>query len=194
MKVNVLLFSNFETLDAFGPVEILGHLPGCQLEYYSVQGGLVESKDGVKVMTEPLMSANMNQILLLPGGPGTRKLVNDLNFIEKLTVTAQSSSFCLSICTGSALLAQTGLLDGLKATSNKKAFDWVQSVNPKVEWERQARWAVSEKYYTSSGISAGMDMTLGFIQDQVGQEEAHKIADTIEYSWNNDPQKDIFAV
>ena len=145
-------------------------------------------------MTEPLMLADRNQILLLPGGPGARKLVNDLNFIEKLIVTAQSSSFCLTICTGSALLAQTGLLDGLKAISNKKAFDWVQSVNPKVKWVRQARWVVSEKYYTSSGISAGMDMPLGFIQDQVGQEEARKIADTIEYSWNNDPQKDIFAV
>lgn len=193
MKVNVLLFQDFETLDVFGPVEILGHLPNSQLHYYSLKGDIIESKDGVKVMTEPLESADFNQILLLPGGPGARRLVNDDDFIQQLKAIALACSFCLTVCTGSALLAKTGLMDGLRATSNKKAFEWVQSVNHKVDWVVHARWVVSGKYYISSGVSAGMDMTLGFIQDNIGQETATKIANTIEYVWNSDPDNDPFA-
>lgn len=85
------------------------------------------------------------------------------------------------MCTGSALLAKTGLLDNRKATSNKNALEWVRSVNENVHWLGQARWVVDEKYYTSSGISAGIDMALGFIADSFGDKRAREIANSIEY-------------
>jgi transcriptional regulator GlxA family with amidase domain len=110
-----------------------------------------------------------------------------------LNEAAEQSCYCLSICTGSALLAKAGLLDGKKATSNKKAFNWVTSINSNVNWINNARWVVDGKYYTSSGVSAGMDMALGFIKDCFGEQDAVEIANQIEYIWNSDCSKDIFS-
>lgn len=76
---------------------------------------------------------------------------------------AEESHFCLSICTGSALLAKCGVLNNIKATSNKKALEWVKQTNENVIWIDKARWVVDGKFYTSSGVSAGMDMALGFV-------------------------------
>jgi len=85
------------------------------------------------------------------------------------------------------------LLDGKNATSNKKAFEWVKSINSNVNWIKKARWVVDGKYYTSSGVSAGMDMTLGFIRDCFDEQTAIEIANHIEYIWNSDCSKDLFA-
>ena len=106
---------------------------------------------------------------------------------------ASCAKYCLAICTGSALLAKTGLLDGRKATSNKRAFDWVKSVNTKVNWIQKARWIVDGKFYTSAGVAAGMDMTLGFVADIVGRSTADETARAMEYVWNSDKCNDSFA-
>lgn len=193
MDINVLLFSDFETLDVFGPVEILGRLEGYNLRYFSVDGGIAISKQGTKVITEKLEDADFSGILLVPGGQGTRPLVNDNAFIEKLKEIAVKSTYCLTICTGSALLAKTNLLNNKKATSNKRAFEWVKSVNPKVDWQTCARWVVDGKFYTSSGVSAGIDMALGFAADRFGVEKAKDIAHAIEYVWNLDKDNDLFV-
>lgn len=84
-------------------------------------------------------------------------------------------------------------MDNKKATSNKKATKWVQSLNKNVNWVEKARWVVDGKYYTSSGVSAGTDMALGFIADQKGLEIAKTVAKNIEYMWNDDPQNDPFV-
>ena len=83
MKIVLLLFSQFETLDAFGPAEVLGWLPGCQIVCASVQGGICRSAQGVPVMTVPLSEAE-GEVLLLPGGMGTRPLAEDQNFLDIL--------------------------------------------------------------------------------------------------------------
>lgn len=193
MNVNILLFEDFELLDAFGPAEIFGYVEECQLKHVSLHGGAIKSRQGTVVLTEPLEQADYSGTLLLPGGLGTRPLVKNPRFIESLARLADQSSYCLTVCTGSGLLAQTGLLDGKKATSNKRAFDWARSVSSKVEWIGRARWVVDGKFYTSSGVSAGMDMTLGFVADQFGQEKAEEIASRIEYLWNRDKNNDPFA-
>lgn len=193
MDVNVLLFSDFETLDTFGAVEILGQVKEYRLCYFSINGGIILSKQGTKIITEQLNDADFSGILLIPGGQGTRPLVNDSTFIEKLTEIAAQSKYCLTVCTGSALLAKTNLLNGRKATSNKRAFEWVKSVNPNVEWVNRARWVADGKFYTSSGISAGIDMALGFVADRIGVERAIEIAQSIEYVWNSDKNNDLFA-
>jgi transcriptional regulator GlxA family with amidase domain len=136
---------------------------------------------------------NKDGVLLIPGGRGTRKLVDDAGFIEKLALAADRAAYALAVCTGSALLSRTGLLNGRQATSNKRAFDWVCSVNESVSWVKQARWVVDGHFYTSSGVSAGMDMTLGFISDLHGDNVAHEVADGIEYIWNADKNSDPFA-
>lgn len=193
MDVNILLFSEFETLDTFGAVEILGQVEEYRLRYFSVNGGIILSKQGTKIITEQLKDADFSGILLVPGGQGTRPLVNDSAFIEKLTTIVTQSKYCLTVCTGSALLAKTNLLNGRKATSNKRAFEWVKSVNPNVEWVNRARWVADGKFYTSSGISAGIDMALGFVADRFGLERAIEIAQSIEYVWNSDKNNDLFA-
>jgi len=191
-NINFLLFNGFETLDLFGPVEILAHVESHQLRYFSLTGGLITSTQGVSLMTEPVDAMPQTGILVVPGGLGTRTLVYDDAFIAALKHYAERSEYCLTICTGSALLAKTGLLDGRRATSNKKAFDWVTSVSEGPHWVRIARWAVDGKFYTSSGVSAGMDMALGFIADRYGVEKAESIAKAIEYHWNRDPDDDTF--
>jgi putative intracellular protease/amidase len=193
MDVNILLFDDFETLDIFGPVEILGMVEEYELHYLSKLGGTVTSAQGVKVVTRSTSDINKNGILVIPGGKGTRTLINDHGFICFLKEMADASEFCLSICTGSALYAKAGVLNGKKATSNKRAMKWVRSTNDKVIWMDKARWVVDGKYYTSSGVSAGMDMTLEFVSDRFGRGKAEEIANHMEYIWNDDPEVDPFA-
>ena len=193
MDVNILLFDNFETLDAFGPVEVFGRIEEYRLRYVSFTGGTVVSKQGIRVLTEDINDADHNGILLIPGGQGTRSLVNDVKFIENLSDAAMESKYCLTVCTGSALLAKTGLLNNKRATSNKKAFEWVKSINTDVLWIKEARWVVDQKYYTSSGVSAGIDMALGFVSEIFGMDKVQEITEHIEYIWNSDQYNDPFA-
>ncbi len=193
MKINILLFNKFETLDAFGPVEIFGKVKEFSIEYFSVMGGLVESSQNFSIPTKPVASAEKDSVLLIPGGEGTRSLVNDSEFLFSLKQAVEKSRFCLSVCTGSALLAKAGLLDGIKATSNKRAFEWVKTNSEKTIWTEHARWTADGKFYTSSGVSAGMDMALGFVADILGKARAKEIARHIEYAWNEDPASDDFS-
>jgi putative intracellular protease/amidase len=193
-QINVILFDGFETLDVFGPVEIFGRMNHqYTMDYFSMQGELVTSSQGVQVKTKPISKIQLNEILLIPGGEGTRTLIDNEELIKEITLLAAEAEFVLTICTGAALLAKTGIINGKKATTNKRAFSWVQSVNEKVAWQKQARWVVDDKFYTSSGVSAGMDMSLGFIKDQQGQAAAEGVAEAIEYIWNKQADNDPFC-
>lgn len=194
MKINILLFDKFETLDAFGPAEIFGKAQEFELDYFSVAGGIITSSQNISVVTKQITDAEENSVWLIPGGEGTRDLVHDEDFLFKLKQLAQKSKFCLSVCTGSALLAKCGALDGIRATSNKRAFDWVKTTSQKTLWIGKARWVVCGKFYTSSGVSAGMDMALAFVSDILGKNRATEIARRIEYVWNDNPEKDDFSV
>jgi putative intracellular protease/amidase len=195
MNVAVLLFDNFETLDVFGPVEILGRLKDFyQVRFYSLPGGLIKNNHGVIIQTEKLESINNGpDIFLIPGGYGTRIEIDNIPLINTIKQICSLSKYVLTVCTGTALLAKTGLLDGRKATSNKRAFDWVVSTGEKVNWIRAARWVVDDKYYTSSGVSAGMDMTLGLLNDLHGNDFAKNAAFQIEYHWQEDKENDPFC-
>jgi transcriptional regulator GlxA family with amidase domain len=158
-----------------------------------LRGGNVTSGQNAKIATENTNEMNRNGILVIPGGQGTRVLANDTVFIERLRQLAEDSMWCLTVCTGSALLAKTGLLDHRRATSNKIAFEWVKSAGENVNWIYRARWVVDGKFYTSSGISAGMDMSLGFVFDRFGEEKVKEITKRMEYEWKNDKDCDPFA-
>lgn len=193
MIINVVLFHNFETLDVFGPVEVFGKADGWEIKYYSLDGGLISNQDNIHIATEKLDQFVCDQVLFLPGGMGARDEINNSGFIDTIKHLATKSQFVITVCTGSALLAKTGLLDGREATSNKRSFDWVKQSSDKVIWIKQARWIVDGKYYTSSGISAGIDMALGFIADIKGLEKAREIAKRIEYNWQEDKTVDNFT-
>ncbi len=189
-----LLFPGYQTLDLMGPVEILHRMSNSHLHYVSREGGQVASAQGFAVETVRLERLLPESVLLVPGGMATRTLVADRSYIATLADWATQSAWTLTVCTGSALLAATGLLDGLPATSNKTAFDWVRGVRPQVAWQGRARWVRSGKFYTASGVSAGMDMALGFIADREGVAQAERIAQRCEYHWQRDAAVDPFAV
>ena len=195
MNVGVLLFDNFETLDVFGPVEILGRLKDFyNIRFYSLSGGLIRNSHGISISTEKLDPEHHNSaVFIIPGGVGTRLGVNNSLLIDAIRKISVSSNYVFTICTGSALLARTGLLDGRKATSNKRAFDWVMTNGKNVNWIKHARWVVDDKFYTSSGVSAGMDMALGFLSDRHGLEFARKVAYEIEYNWTEESEDDNFS-
>jgi len=194
-EIAFIMFDNYETLDVFGPAEIFGRLVDFyHLKFYSLKGGIISNRHQVPIMTEKLADFDGKpEIILIPGGLGTRKEVDNSTLVNKIKELAQSSDYVLTVCTGSALLAKSGLLDGKKATSNKRAFSWVAAQNANVFWDEKARWTIDGKYYTSSGVSAGMDMALGFLADKHGIDFARKIAKEIEYNWIEDKDNDNFV-
>ena len=99
----------------------------------------------------------------------------------------------MSVCTGSALLAKAGLLDGLAATSNKMFFDLARSQGDLVEWQESARWVDAGQYVTSSGVSAGTDMALAVIERLFGAELAAQVVNYTEYQWHRQADEDPFA-
>ena len=195
MRVGTLLFPGFELLDVFGPLEMLGMLPASyQLETIAETAGAVASNQGPRAIADTsLADAEPYDILLIPGGRGTRREVDNAALIAWIGAQAQKSRVVATVYTGAALLARTGLLDGRKATSNKSAFGWVMEQGPKVLWQQRARWVVDGKFFTSAGVSAGMDMTLALIAALDGLEAAQRAAEQAEYRWTNDPDGDPFG-
>jgi putative intracellular protease/amidase len=195
MNVAVLLFEDFETLDVFGPVEVLGRIKDdYNVSFHSISSDIVRNHHGIFIATQDLSNIPDGEyIFLIPGGPGTRRVIEDQSLINGITTVSQAATYVLTVCTGSALLAKSGLLNGRYATSNKKAFGWVSSYGDDVRWLQKARWTVDGKFYTSSGVSAGIDMTLGFLSDRHGANFARNVAFEMEYHWQEDKETDNFT-
>lgn len=193
MNVTTVLFGGFETLDVFGPVEMLGASGKFEITFYSLEGGIVESHQGVPVQTQSLDSANAPEVLLVPGGMGVYDMLENETFITRLAELAARARYVLSVCNGAFLYAKAGVLDGRRATTYKARMSKAEELFPSVNWERSARWAVDGNLYVSSGVSAGTDMALGFIADICGRDVADKTARYAEYTWNSDPTNDPFA-
>lgn len=195
LKIGAVLFPDFELLDIYGPIELFGMLgERVSITMLAERAGEIKSNQGPKgVADECLTDVSELDVLLVPGGWGTRAGVQNTYFLELLKAVSANSRFVASICTGSALLAKAGILDGKKATSNKMAFDWVATQGPKVNWIREARWVEDGKYITSSGVSAGMDMALGMIQQIFDRDTALQAARYAEYIWHEDRSVDPFA-
>lgn len=194
LRVSVLLFEDVELLDVAGPVEVFSKDAAIEVELLSPDGAPVTSSQGVTLGVDGVYEAKTGEVLFVPGGMGTRQLVHDQPFLGHLRELSASSTTLMSVCTGSALLAAAGLLDGYAATSNKRAFEWAAGLGNKVEWRRASRWVHDRDRWTSSGVSAGIDMAAAFIADLRGVEAVKEIADAIELRLNLDPDDDPFAV
>jgi transcriptional regulator GlxA family with amidase domain len=196
--VGVLLFEDFELLDVFGPLEAWGMYAqaggACTILMTAEKAGAIKSAQGPRAIADyALADCPRIDVMLVPGGIGTRREVNNAALLEWLRRRAQQAEIVTSVCTGAALLARAGLLDGRRATSNKFAFKWVTEEGAAVEWIRQARWVEDGKFATSSGVSAGIDMTLALIARLASAETAEQIAIRMEYEWHRDPSWDPFA-
>ena len=192
--ITALVFDDFETLDLFGPIEMFGSLPQhYRIQFTSMAGGIIRSKHGVLMQTIAVSElAHQTDIVLVPGGLGTRQLVYTPSFLQTLIALTDEADWVLSVCTGSALLAKSGVLNGKRATSNKLAWQWVITQSDQVDWVKQARWVIDGKFYTSSGVSAGMDMALGFIADRHGVDRAHQVAQHTEFRLQENSHVDDF--
>ncbi len=196
LSIGVLLFPGFEPLDVGGPVNLWGCLPGVNMHYIAQQAGQVTSVTAhmTWVASHSFEDAPVLDWLLVPGGIGTRQEVSNaalLAFIKRQSSRVQR---CMSVCTGSALLAAAGVLDGRAATSNKRAWAWASSQGQgRVKWQREARWVVDGPFVTSSGVAAGMDMAVAVVKEAFGDEAAAVVANRIEYEPHTDPSWDPFA-
>lgn len=187
-RISVILFDGFELLDVFGPVELLNLVAAYTVEFASPKGGAVASSQGVQVIAEKSYAdlAKDCDIILIPGGAGTRPLAENQEFLAWLKGVADRAQLVLSVCTGSALLAAAGALEGYAATSNKRAFAWASSFGENVEWKSRARWVHDRNRWTSSGVAAGMDITAAFIAHEQGQDVADAITRRIELNVSRD--------
>jgi transcriptional regulator GlxA family with amidase domain len=194
-RISVVLFEGFELLDVFGPVELFTLVPDqLAVEFVGPQAGPVASSHGVQVSAAVSRDvAASPDIVLVPGGQGTRQLVRDQDFLSWLRAWAASASLVTSVCTGSAVLAAAGLLDGYRATSNKASFGWVREQGKNVNWIAQARWVEDRDRWTSSGIAAGMDMAAALLTTLFGEETAQRVTTRAELEVHTDASWDPFA-
>ncbi|MGH7842359.1 MAG: DJ-1/PfpI family protein [Candidatus Binataceae bacterium] len=195
--VGIVLFEGFELLDVFGPAEAYRSpqlKDAFQLVMIAEARGVVTSAQGPQIVpNQSFADAPTFDLLMVPGGIGTRREVDNPVLMTWLRARVAETEFVTSICTGAGLLARAGLLDGHRATSNKFAFDWVKSQGPRVNWVAQARWVEDGKFWTSAGVSAGIDMALAIIARICGTAAAERTAARMEYEWHRDPGWDPFA-
>lgn len=194
-QVGVVLFDRFELLDVFGPLELYGALADrFELCLTGPRAGTVTSAQGPQVVAScAYEDAAVPAIVMVPGGIGTRTLVADDRFLAWLRSWATGAEIVSSVCTGSGVLAAAGLLDGYRATTNKRAFAWPVAQGPRTTWVEQARWVEDRNRWTSSGVAAGMDMTLALIARLHGEGLAGEVADRVEYEWHRAADWDPFA-
>jgi transcriptional regulator GlxA family with amidase domain len=195
--VGAVLFDGFELLDVFGPLEAWGMLArseACRVVTTAEKAGPVVSAQGPRAIADHAFAdCPRLDVILVPGGVGTRRESSNPVLLDWLIQRSSEAEVFSSVCTGAALLARAGLLDGRRATSNKRAFGWVVEQGPRVDWVPQARWVEDGRFVTSSGVSAGIDMTLAIIAKLTSVDAAERIAIGMEYEWHRDPSWDPFA-
>ncbi|MEM7524584.1 MAG: DJ-1/PfpI family protein [Pseudomonadota bacterium] len=190
-----LVFPGFQTLDYFGPIEMLGGFRD-EIEVVTVAKSAepTPSRHGQRIMVDKTLAETSDyDLLFIPGGDSALEAAEDEDLMQWVRDASASADRVMAVCTGTVLLGMTGLLDGKRATTNKLDFTSTVHLAPQVEWVKKARWVKDGKFYTSSGVSAGMDMALAVAADLFGLGKALEMAEGCEYIWNRDPDEDPFA-
>ncbi|ORY12987.1 class I glutamine amidotransferase-like protein [Clohesyomyces aquaticus] len=209
--IAIILFPGFQLLDVAGPLDVLNILSTSQPLTLSILSSTLSPVSTAHNINSPHPDSKFAEsivpthtfdnpppgieVLIVPGGLGTRvesEMEGVIGFLKRMDRDG-GVRWWLTVCTGSAVLARAGVLDGRRATSNKKAFAWVKQQSPHVHWVSKARWVVDRNIWTSSGISAGMDLIYAWVGDVWGEEVAGLIADGSEYERNTDSTRDRFA-
>jgi len=221
-RIGIFVFDNFEPLDVWGFVEAFsisrfvgtGYFspPPYPFEILLISNELkpkaagarpapVKSANGPRVAPDVFRDEALSQpfdLLMIPGGGGVRALLAnaDANSVDALIAWVQAMdkrvALMTSVCTGAAVLARAGVLDGLPAATNHMAFAWVTGFGPRVLWDNVARWVDAGRYITSAGVSAGTDMAFHLVSRLAGRAVAEQAAIGAEYDWHRDPNQSIF--
>jgi transcriptional regulator GlxA family with amidase domain len=194
-KMAALVFPEFQTLDYFGPIEMLGGFRNdIEITTVSKDAGPVVSRHGQRIVVDRLISEGSKyDLLFIPGGDSALIAAKDKELMQWIVDVSLNAERVMAVCTGTVLLAMTGLLDGRKATTNKQDFLSTVHLAPNVDWVKKARWVEDGKFFTSSGVSAGMDMALAVAASLYGREKAEEMAEGCEYTWHSDASWDPFA-
>jgi len=195
LALGAILYKGFELLDLYGPLEMFGNLkPEVEIIPIAENAGAVSSFQGPQTVAEfDFQNCPDLDLILLPGGFGTVQELGNQAILSFLKNRVPSAKVTMSVCSGSWLLAKAGLLDGRCATSNKAYFKMATQQSDQVEWIAEARWVEDGPIFTSSGVSAGMDMSLAVIASLFGKSKAMDIANVTEYVWSQNPNDDPFC-
>ncbi len=184
----ILIFDDVEVLDFAGPFEVFSVTN--ELSDYSLLNVYTVAREKAPITARNGLSVNPDysidqapqpDILIVPGGSGTRPILQQQDILAWIARSAEKADKVLSVCTGALLLAKVGLLDGLKSTTHNSAFELLAEIAPNTEIMRDARFVDNGKVITSAGISAGIDMSLYVIEMLYGKEVAQNTAEYMEY-------------
>ena len=187
-KVAILLFDDVEVLDFAGPFEVFSVTaeinPGKFFQVYTVAE--VESpiltRNGLSVNPDhALANCPPPDILIVPGGQGTRLAMKNPAILDWVKRTADETELVLSVCTGALVLGAAGLLDGLRVTTHHQVFDLLREVAPQSQVVEDERFIDNGHVITSGGISAGIDMCLYVVGKLFGEAYRLKTAAYMEY-------------
>jgi transcriptional regulator GlxA family with amidase domain len=181
-SIVILLFEHFTALDIIGPYEALSKLKGYRIQFAGRQKTVYRDPKGLELRTHfGLNEISSAEILLVPGGYGIDSILKDTELLQWLRMIDGTTEWTTSVCSGSILLAEAGLLDGRKCTTHWRRIHQLEKYNVSVIKER---YVEDGKYITSAGVSAGIDMALYLISRVAGNEAAQMIQLSMEY----DPQ------
>ena len=192
MKKNIaiVLFDDVEVLDFAGPFEVFSvtdELNDYQIfDVYTVASEKrpIRARNGLSVNPDyDFRSAPIPEILIVPGGAGTRPFLRHSNSLNWITTRAASAELVLSVCSGSLVLAAAGLLNGLEATSHHQVIDELIALAPSATVHRDRRFVDNGKVITAAGIRAGIDMSLYVIEKILGRGVAEATARYMEYPY-----------
>ncbi|MFN3609199.1 MAG: GlxA family transcriptional regulator [Hyphomonas sp.] len=182
LEIGVLIFDGFQLLDAAGPLAgfempMRGMTPPpYDLTVYSVSGGSVRASCGVQMHSEKLPATLSVDTLIVSGGEGTREMIGNEILLNAIRDLSQRTRRTCSVCSGSFLLAAAGLLEGRRATTHWRRSEGFARLFPGTRLEADRIFVRDGKFWTSAGITAGIDLALALVEDDLGDEVALRAA------------------
>lgn len=182
MDIAIPIFDGFTALDAVGPYEVLARLPGAAVHFLAAEPGPKRTEEGMLTLVAELALEELPapEVVVVPGGRGTRGLTSDERLLGWLRRAHETSAWTTSVCTGSLLLAAAGLLPRLEATTHWLAFDTLAELGA-TPVRRRIVEHPEARLITAAGVSAGIDMALLLAARIAGEEVAQAIQLAIEY-------------
>lgn len=193
-SVAILLFNDVEVLDFAGPFEVFSVT--AELNNYEFFHVYTVAAELGAIMAVNSLSVNPQycfvdcprpDILIVPGGIGSRAAMNNPRIMEWVRTSSQHAELVLSVCSGARILAKSGLLDGLEATTHHEVIEHLRELAPRTTVRENVRFVDSGRIMTSGGISAGIDLSFHVVGKLLGEEVAAKTARYMEYDWKDVP-------
>jgi transcriptional regulator GlxA family with amidase domain len=179
MKIVILLFDNYTALDIVGPYDVLNKLPNSKIYLVGLEKKEYKDTYGLKISADySIDEISQADILLVPGGFGIDNLLKNQKIINWIQKIDSSTKWTVSVCSGSLLLAQAGLLNGKNCTTHWRRKDQLRNYDVTIKDERYVQ---DGKIITSAGVSAGIDMALYLVSKVAGDQTAQMIQLGIEY-------------